>query len=50
MRTVTSARLRAVGFVLLEAVGLALLLASQIRKDPKTLNAVTGFVKRVRAL
>lgn len=50
MRIMTSARLRAVGIVLLEAAGLALLLANQIRKDPKTFGAVMGFVKKVRAL
>ena len=50
MRIMTSARLRAVGIVLLEAAGLVLLLANQIRKDPKTHGAVMGFFKKVRAL
>lgn len=50
MRLMTSARLRAVGIVLLEAAGLALLLADRIGKDPKTRGAVVGFVKKVRAL
>lgn len=50
MRIVTSARLRAVGFLLLEAAGLALLIAESIGKDDNLRGAVAGFVKKARAL
>ena len=50
MRIMTTARLRAVGLVLLEAAGLALLLSEHIGKDAGLRGAVVDFFKRVRAL
>ncbi len=50
MRIVTSARLRAAGILLLEAAGLALLIAESVSKDDKLRMAVLGFVKKARAL
>jgi hypothetical protein len=50
MRIVTSARLRAVGILLLEAAGLTLLIAKSINKDDKLRGAVVGFIKKARAL
>lgn len=50
MRIVTSARLRAVGILLLEAAGLALLLVERVGSDPKLRGAVAGFFKKARAL
>jgi hypothetical protein len=42
--------MRAAGVLLFEAVGLALLLAQLINKDPKARGAVQGFFKRIRTL
>jgi hypothetical protein len=50
MRTVTSARLRAVGFLLVEAAGLAILLWDRVGKDAPVRAAVLGFVRRLRAI
>lgn len=50
MRLVTAARFRAVGFLLLEAAGLALLIAESVGKDAKLRDAVFGFVKKARTL
>jgi hypothetical protein len=50
MRIVTSARLRAVGTLLLEAAALGLLLAKGISKDAKLRGAVFDFIKKARKL
>lgn len=50
MRLVTPARLRAVGYLLLEATTLGLLLASRYGKDPEVRGAIRSFVRRARAL
>jgi hypothetical protein len=50
MRIMTSTRLRAVGFLLLEAAGLALLVAKHVGKDDELRDAVGTFVKKMRAL
>lgn len=50
MRIVTSARLRAVGVLLLEAAGLVLFVSKYVGKDPALRGAFMGFVKKVRAL
>ncbi len=50
MRIVTSARLRAVGFLLLEAASLALLFADRVGKDATLRGALASFVKRARSL
>jgi len=50
MRLVTSRRLRAVGILLLEAAGLAVLLAERVGGDPKLKGAFVGFINKVRAL
>jgi hypothetical protein len=50
MRIVTSRRLRAVGILLLEAAGLAVLIAERVGSDPKLKSTFVGFVNKVRAL
>ena len=50
MRIVTSARLRAVGILLLEAAGLALLIAERVGKDPSLKTSVSDLIKKARAL
>jgi hypothetical protein len=50
MRIVTSARLRAVGFLLLEAAALALLIAERIGKDPTLKTSMLDFIKKARSL
>lgn len=50
MRIVTSRRLRAVGFLLLEAAGLVLLLAERAQKDTGLRGAFVDFFKKVRAV
>lgn len=50
MRIMTSARVRAVGILLLEAAALTLLLVDRVGADPKLKSAFLGFVKKVRTL
>ena len=48
-RFVTPARLRAVGILLLEAAGVAVLFAKYTNTNPELKTAVTGFFKKLRA-
>lgn len=50
MRIMTSARLRAVGTLLLEAAGIALLVIRHINQDAGLKSSVSGLIKRARAL
>lgn len=50
MRLVTSARLRAVGFLLLEAASVGALIYRHVAKDPQLAASVRGLAKKVRAL
>jgi len=50
MRIVTSARLRAVGILLLEGAGIALLIGQRLGKDIDLRTTVGDFVKKVRTL
>lgn len=50
MRVVTSARLRAVGILLLEAAGIALLIAERVGSDKTLRTSIVGLIKKARAL
>jgi len=50
MRLVTPARLRAVGFLLLEAASLGILIVSRFDKDSELRGAVSDFVKKARSI
>lgn len=50
MRIVTSARLRAVGILLLEAAGVAVLFAKYTKANPELKTAVMGLFKKLKAL
>jgi hypothetical protein len=50
MRIVTPARLRAVGFLLLEVAGVVLLIADRVGKDETLRTSIAGLIKKVRAL
>lgn len=50
MRFKTPKRLRALGIVLLEALGLGLIVADKLGDDSEFRDAVTSFLKKVRSL
>ena len=50
MRIMTSARLRAVGILLLEAAGVALLVIQHVNRDTGLKTSVGDLVKKARAL
>ena len=50
MRTITAARTRAVGLLLLEVAGLAMLLWNRVGKDAPVRAAVSNILRRVRAI
>jgi hypothetical protein len=50
MRIMTSARLRAVGILLLEAAGVALLVIQHINQDAGLKSSVGGLIKKARTL
>jgi hypothetical protein len=50
MRIMTSARLRAVGILLLEAAGLALLVGQRVSKDPDLKESAENLLKRARSI
>jgi hypothetical protein len=50
MRMVTSARVRAVGFLLLEVATVALLVMDRFGKDPALKASIRGLIKKARAL
>jgi hypothetical protein len=50
MRSRTPKRLRALGIVLLEALGLGLIVADKLGDDVEFRHAITAFLKKVRSL
>ena len=50
MKTISAARLRAVGLLLLEAAGIALVIAQHIGRDQELKATVNNLVKKARSL
>lgn len=50
MRLVTSARLRAVGVLLLEAAGLAVIIMEHVNKNDSLRDAFNNFIRKARTL
>lgn len=50
MRLVTSARLRAIGVLLIEAAGLVMLVVDRLHGDHAVKGAVARFIAKARAL
>lgn len=50
MRIMTSARLRAVGILLLEAAGIAVVAATALSKDEGIKTSVENLIKKARKL
>lgn len=50
MRLATPARLRAAGFLLLEAVSFGLVIYRAVSKDEGARNALQNFMRKVRSL
>ena len=50
MRIMTSARLRAVGILLLEVAGFAILVGQRLHDDPNIKASAEGLLKKARKL